>query len=840
MYKITWDKETGGVLLNQKVVSDTLGVSPRPVFWEELDLLKLNELGWEYPHSEEPLMWACNKDYFYRGELCFKAKGANIYDSAEIVFEDGKNHLKLIPVDMKAMLEKNREIMFVIESEAIEFIRDTYTAYSKARKSVSNVQSNQLDYEQMAQRIEKKTKTKMAIVKEDCDSFDIMPLATAKEQGKRVFQTTKIDLFISSFSGGKDSQVVLDLCTRAIPSTDFQVFYSDTGYELPSSLTLYSEIQKFYNEKFPDLKFSTTKNHESVINYWDKIGTPSDKHRWCCAVMKTAPLYRALKVEGTNKQARVLAFEGVRAEESVRRSNYERIGKGVKHSFVINARPILRWNTTEIFLYLFKYNLHINEAYRFGKPRVGCVFCPFSSPWDDMIATKKYKENLDPFLNRVVDWAKERKIPNLDEYIKDRRWRLRASGKDMKAHTTVTFKQNFPMFTAKVSNAEHGIETWLQVLGDYTLVKTPKGYKGEFKYKKEIYPFEIVYTDETNYKWTVKNVTSIELVKHMKRIAYKSAYCISCEVCEVECPTGALSVYPQITINKDKCIHCHKCLDFHEHGCEVADSLVTNMDNKAKTGSISKYGTFGIHEEWIDEFLADPEGFKESNSLGTKQVDSFKAWLKDAEILDESSDLKKTVKLTELGEFCKENYLDQRDLIWEIIWTNLTYNSPLVNWFINTIYGDQIFEKKLLDELASDKFLGQFTAKTVSYAITGFLQLFKYSPMGDILMQGEAIDKTNYKRGSYTDITEAGFAYSLFKFGEKLGVSSLRVHDFYESTCENGPAKEYCISKELFNKLLRTINSDNSRILIAELNMGLDNITLKEGVSPLDAVKALI
>ena len=60
MYKISWDYETGGVLLHSHVTSNTLGITPRPVFWEELDLLKLHELGWEYPHTEEPLMWACN------------------------------------------------------------------------------------------------------------------------------------------------------------------------------------------------------------------------------------------------------------------------------------------------------------------------------------------------------------------------------------------------------------------------------------------------------------------------------------------------------------------------------------------------------------------------------------------------------------------------------------------------------------------------------------------------------------------------------------------------------------------------------------------------------------
>ncbi len=71
---MTWDKETGGVLLHSRIVDGTLGISPRPVFWEELDLLKLNELGWKYPHTEAPLLWAVNKQYWYQGELMFELK----------------------------------------------------------------------------------------------------------------------------------------------------------------------------------------------------------------------------------------------------------------------------------------------------------------------------------------------------------------------------------------------------------------------------------------------------------------------------------------------------------------------------------------------------------------------------------------------------------------------------------------------------------------------------------------------------------------------------------------------------------------------------------------------
>ena len=836
MFKIAWDRETGGVKLSSLVGKDTVSIPPRPVFFEELNLLGLNTLGWKYPECEDPLLWACNKEYYYRGDLVFEAKDANIYDKATIVFQPGKEKLKLKPVDVKKMLERNKEQMFLCESEAIEFIRDVFDTYSGANRLSEKYKSNQLDFEVIAEKQEKQQKQKMAIVKEDCDSFDIMPLSEAEKQGKKVLKATKIDCFLASFSGGKDSQVVLDLCTRALPPDSFQVIYSDTGYELPSSLELYRQVQEHYHKLFPTLKFSLARNHESVLNYWDKIGSPSDKHRWCCAVMKTAPLYRLLKIPGTNKQAKVLAFEGVRSEESVKRSAYERIGKGVKHSFVTNARPILKWNTTEIFLYLFRHRLIINEAYRVGKPRVGCVFCPFSSPWDDMIVNHSYQTCLKPFLEKVVNQAKERRIPNLDDYIKDRKWRLRASGNFVSEKSSVDFVKSTPHLIAIISNAKVDIQNWLITISDYTFSRNGNIAQGEFNFKKKVYEFKIEYKDNNNYTFTLFNAFDIMLVKALKRALYKATYCINCEVCEVECPTGALSVYPEIHIDKDKCTHCHSCLDFHEHGCIVADSLVKSMENKTKVGNISKYGTFGIREEWVTEFFADPQvsyWITGNNSLGNKQIPSFKAWLKDAEIIDSKN------VLTEFGEFCVENMVNDSDLIWSLIWINISYNSTLAGWFVNNIHKGQPFDRTKLSELAYEYFSTSFSKSTIDYAFQALMQIFNYSPIGDVLMQGTQHDKNNLVREEYTEISEIAVAYSVYKFSERIGSTSLRVNDFYDEECENGVVREFCLSKEVLEKALRTLNSSKVRLLVAELNMGLNHITLQEGLTPLDVVKKL-
>lgn len=108
------------------------------------------------------------------------------------------------------------------------------------------------------------------------------------------------------------------------------------------------------------------------------------------------------------------------------------------------------------------------------------------------------------------------------------------------------------------------------------------------------------------------------------------------------------------------------------------------------------------------------------------------------------------------------------------------------------------------------------------------------------LQQGEAEMDGMYKRSPYYSLSDAGFAYSLYKFGTSKGIKSLRVTDFYEEDCEGGPAKEFCLAKTDMEKMLRSLNSADNRVLIAELNMGLDNISLTKDLSPLEIVKLIV
>jgi 3'-phosphoadenosine 5'-phosphosulfate sulfotransferase (PAPS reductase)/FAD synthetase len=416
MFKITWDKENNGVLLTMRSTEETLNVPPRPMFFEELDLLGLN-MFWKYPKSKEPLLWACDRRYFYRGELVLEVKGGNIYDDPQLIFTDAGKELKLKPINIDLVCKKNETPMFLLEYEALEFINTIYRRY----RPNANQQTidETVDFQKLADAQEKKLKEKYAVIKEDCDSFDIMPLTEAEKQGKQVILNTKIEMFIASYSGGKDSQVVLDLVSRVIPANDFLVIYSDTGYEIPPSLEIYEQTKKLYQKQYPDLQFYLSKNHQDVLYYWDKMGSPSRIHRWCCSVMKSAPLSRMIKeISGKKKQPNAMLFGGVRADESNNRANRSRIGKNVKHNNIVNVSPILYWNPTEIYLYLLSYKLPINQAYRNGLSRVGCVICPYSSNWSEDLCGKLYSKTVTPFVEKIRENLVKSKINGIENYIK--------------------------------------------------------------------------------------------------------------------------------------------------------------------------------------------------------------------------------------------------------------------------------------------------------------------------------------------------------------------------------------------------------------------------------------
>ncbi len=848
MFKVIWDTEYNGVQLTISSKGAALNVAPRPVFWEELDLLGLNKMGWIYPHVDEPLLWACDRRYFYKGECVLEVKGGNVFDAPTVIRQEGFENIILQPVDMDRLRSCNEDTMFIIEHEAMDFINQTYRRYKNLREA--SQKNPDIDFQRLACNLEKKTKEEHVVVKEDCDSFDVMPLSKAEELGKTPILNKDIEMYIVSFSGGKDSQVVLDLVTRVIPSEDLLVVYSDTGYELPTSLDLYKTVEKIYSKRYPNIKFLLAKNHEKVLRYWDLMGSPSNVHRWCCGVMKTAPLYKLLKaVSKLGRQPHVMSFIGTRAEESLRRSTYQKVAKDAKHTNVLNISPILEWNTTEVWLYLLFNRLPINPAYRKGLGRVGCVICPFGSDWNDYLCNHIFHKTTLPFLDKIREIVKKNGVKDIENYIRSGNWKIRAGGKGFETKSKVSIISPLQAidFKALIANPKENIFEWLKVLGANSWVQEDNVYNGQIKYNHDIISMKLTF-DERNNTILVEafNVSNNPFfVSHLKRVINKTTYCVHCELCEVECPTGALSVVPIVKIDKFKCIKCRKCLDFKDDGCISANSLkqsegIKMATQKDKKTTINRYNNFGFREKWLQFYMEHVDTFFENDEHGINkenQMNPFLNWMRDSNILKTDSK-----EITEIGKLFAEKYSTKPDKIWEIIWINLTCNSEMCSWYAYNIDYNKPYPKSAI-EMMMESSLAEYSNSVRKNALGSLQNAFVSSPLGEKLSVGVITKENNkpiFNRTPFNDISLCAVAYSLFRYAERQKRYLLTVSEFYDENQREGIYRQFGINKDTFERLLLSLQEESNHVLRAELNMGLDNIILRDDLKSIDILKLML
>ena len=846
MFKVIWDRENNGVRLTMSPPSgEALNICPRPVFWEELDFLGLDKLGWKYPHCKEPLLWACDRRYFYKGELILETVGGDLQETHSISFVKNSD-IQLQPIDLEKLRSINEDSIFLIEHESMVFIDSEYRKYKAAERAIKN--NPKIDFQKLAETLSKKTKKEFAVVREDCDSFDVMPIEAIEQSGKSSLLKNKIDFFVCSFSGGKDSQVVLDLVTRVIPSKDLVVIYSDTGYELPPSLELYSTVEHFYKAKYPELNFYISKNHQQLMYYWDKMGAPSRVLRWCCSIMKSAPLARSLKeLNGGEKQPSAILFDGVRNEESVNRANRARIGKNVKHNNIINISPILNWNSTEVYLYILLRDLPFNKAYRLGFSRVGCVICPYSSKWSENIASKVFPNSINPFINKIKDTLVRTNVSGIDNYIRIGKWKERAGGRTVECESSISIIEEGANFKANIKFARENILTWLTVLGEIQYSDFGENNNGTLKYRNKLYRFSVIQKQPDIQQIEVLGTNfDVIFISHIKRVLYKATYCIHCEVCEVECPTGALSVVPTVTINKDKCVHCLKCVEFDGKGCMSASSVsISSGESKVKMQSvksgINRYNDgMGLREMWLKKYFERYNSFFDDDSHGLNpryQIPPFINWIREARILNQTDK-----SISDFGKMLAASFEANNLAVWEIIFINLTENSEIAKWFFVSVPFNQNLTKQELEIMIQDAY-PDLKDRTLKNPLNSLLNTFKESPLGKDIPVGvyTMVDKKpGVIRRPHNELSLVAAAYSLYRYAEKTGRYSLTVSEFYDPEQKDGIVKQFGIEREPFEQILRSLEQDANHVLRAELKMGLDNIILREDLKSDDIINLML
>lgn len=182
-----------------------------------------------------------------------------------------------------------------------------------------------------------------------------------------------------AFSGGKDSQVLLDICQRI--GVRYKAFYNNTTIDPPDNIYF---IRKYYPETI------IVHPKKTFLQLIEVKGLPTNFHRFCCERLK----------EGSGAGRVVLT--GVRSAESAKRAKYtmtrvrsrrkENIERGrdrdidqiiisnhrcIKGKDKISHDVILHWSDDDIAEYHSVLQLPYNPCYDTGS-RVGCMFCPFS------------------------------------------------------------------------------------------------------------------------------------------------------------------------------------------------------------------------------------------------------------------------------------------------------------------------------------------------------------------------------------------------------------------------------------------------------------------------------
>lgn len=796
MYKVKWDAPNNGIILCDDILDEEAIPAPRPVYLQELQILEIDK-SYRLPKTDQPICWNIDSRYYYKGQPFFERRGAGIYSKPEIQFNNDFAFDSLEAIDVKKLLEMNKEAIETIENEAMDFILGCFDAYKG-----------------------------------------------------------KVDDFVVAFSGGKDSQVILDLVTRVLPVEQFKAVFQDTDMELPCTYDIVAYTEEDYKYRFPNFKLYHAKSDRRALDLWKQYGPPSRVNRWCCSVMKTTVFRRTMKeLHNTDAQPKVAVFEGVRADESTRRESYDRIGVNVKHPNLINCRAIFRWNNTEIFLYLFSRDIEINPAYRMGLTRVGCGVCPFASDWSEYLIRRIYPEISKKYVAVIEEMAKNLGLNSRDKinnYISSNNWQKNAGGRGLVPDgSRVDLISKEPIFECVVTKPKSDWRIWLHALCQFVSREEDDLTKGEMNYNGEIYRFQVEETNGTVRFKVEGTVNKPALLGMLSRVLTKTAGCELCGVCEAECPTGALTVRDKVEINKAMCVHCHKCLEVGSRGCIIAHRKQINeggmlaKSTNMKTSGIDRYSTFGLRDEWVDVFFdKGDQWFGTYPNLGTKMIPAAINWLREAELIHD-----REKKTSEKFEVVKALYEKDKLAAWQVIWVGLSFNSAIVNSFVKSIKQDVSFTRDDLVAIMKDDF-PMLNDNTIKNPTNALITMLKYSPLGylsneqvasqniyvaELQMSGN--NTKGIRRITPGYIAIPALAFLIYKEAKMTGNYDITVSDLLQSDSIT-PYSVFGMTAESLIPALKGLTQMG--ILTADLTGGLENVHLNEDMSPDDALSVVI
>ncbi len=770
MYSYEWDIKTGGLLLNSSPLP--FSKEPRPVYYKELDILGFDKY-WNYDKNDAyPYMWAEANNYWYRGKLVAKTKGGSLYSAPEllIVEEPEPENAPLRFVDVPGMVDKNKGLIEKLTQDTIKKVFNTYARFKD-----------------------------------------------------------KVDVFYVAFSGGKDSIVTLDIVQRALPHNSFKVLFGDTGMEFPDTYDTVGIIEKECHHQ--GIEFIRAKSDLNPHCTWKQFGSPSKVTRWCCSVHKTSPQILALRNNLGKIDFTGMAFVGVRASESASRSEYDYISLGEKHKGQYSCNPILEWNAAELYLYVYSENLHLNEAYKKGNNRAGCLVCPNVSEKNAYFRRTCYPKEVDEYMNIIADLYKE-SIPaeeKMKEFLENTGWKARMNGRDVSIDIGCTELMSGDKYILKVRKPKNDWREWIKTIG--VLLNESSPYRIDFR--RNEYSFEVIELAD-GYEVVLDKYlakTAPLFVKLLKNVFHKAACCIGCHECEADCQKGCITMINGKVKISENCVRCSQCHKV-DRGCLIYKSLeMPKGGAKMETKSLNCYSTHAPKKEWINQYFSQKNEFVTNNSLGSQMFSFFKRFLRDAELIDGDN----------FSEFAKIiDYIGIDELeSWGLILTNLVY-SPQINWFVKNVKMNEKSSKEYITSMLVDSGTNERAANDIFRSFVRFVEL-PFAEVGMGFSEKEKNRVLSVTRTPWQNPDPRVILYSLYKFAENCG-------DYYQFTLSRllnheidsdgvSPTEIFGLDREQMEKILNGLSVNYPEFISVSFTLDLDNITLRNDKASKDVLE---
>lgn len=403
------------------------------------------------------------------------------------------------------------------------------------------------------------------------------------------------DMFVS-FSGGKDSTVTSDLVTKAYSTNKVMHIFGDTTLEFPLTYAYKARFAMSHT-------VIRAKNYEKDFEeLCEIVGPPSRVMRWCCTVFKTGAINKTLAQVFKDK-TNVLTFYGIRKNESVSRSKYERETESPKITKQTVVSPIIDWIDFDVWLYILTTGIDFNEAYKLGFSRVGCWCCPNNGAWSEFLTKVHMFDKYVHWRDVLVRFATKIGKKDPEEYTDAGAWKARQGGQGLDVANTSIIKFE------PCATEDNAFNYELQNLITeelYELFK-PFGYiNKELGNKRlgEVYVLdkkgEVVLVLQgrigTNHlKVTIKK-TNIAGARNLgaaegkiKCQLTKYQMCLGCKACASVCKHNAITVHTLdreddeqnlvYRIDDEKCVRCTECVDHFTAGCYMRKVLGIKRGN---------------------------------------------------------------------------------------------------------------------------------------------------------------------------------------------------------------------------------------------------------------------